>query len=103
VYEAFCRADTRIPFMYMPDALRSLVELSEAPIEQLTRRTYNVAAFSPTAQEIADVVRERVPDVKITFRPDPKRQGILDSWPQALDDSAAQRDWVGVPSSTCTR
>jgi threonine 3-dehydrogenase len=31
VYESFCRADTRIPLMYMPDALRALVEVAEAP------------------------------------------------------------------------
>jgi threonine 3-dehydrogenase len=83
--------------MYMPDALRALVELSEAPKSKLTRRVYNVAAFSPTAKEIATSVKRLVPEVKITFRPEPLRQGILDSWPKALDDRAARTDWGWKP------
>jgi threonine 3-dehydrogenase len=97
VYEAFCRADTRIPMMYMADALRALVELSEAPPERLRRRVYNIAAFSPTAQQIADSVKRLVPGVKIGFRPDPNRQAILDSWPRSLDDSHARADWGWRP------
>jgi threonine 3-dehydrogenase len=92
-YEAFCRADTRIPLMYMTDAVRALVELSAAPREPLTRHIYNVAAFSPTAAEIATSVQSALPDVRVTFRPDPQRQAILDSWPNALDDSTARADW----------
>lgn len=97
-YEAFCRPDTRIPLMYMPDALRALVELSEAPAETLTRRVYNIAAFSPTAKEIAASVARLVPDVKITFRQNKMRQTILDSWPRSLDDSHARADWGWKPA-----
>lgn len=96
-YEAFCRPDATIPLMYMPDGLRALVELSQAPRERLTRCVYNVAAFSPTAQQIADEVARAVPGADITFRPDPARQAILDSWPRALDDSLARRDWGWRP------
>ena len=92
-YEAFCRADTTIPLMYMPDALRALIEVSEAPRERLKRAMYNIAAMSPTAEEIAASVRRRVPGVRLTFKPDPRRQAILDSWPKALDDAQANRDW----------
>ena len=97
-YEAFCRPDTRIPLMYMPDALRALVELSEAPREKLRRCVYNIAAFSPEAREIADSVKKQVPGVKLTFRPDKRRQAILDSWPNALDDTCAQNDWGWKPA-----
>ena len=96
-YESFCRADTVIPLMYMPDALRALVELSEAPDRRLSRRVYNIAAFSPRADEIAASVARRVPGAKLTFRADPKRQAILDSWPRVLDDSNARRDWGWKP------
>ncbi len=92
-YEAFCRPDATIPLMYMPDGLRALVELSAAPRERLSRCVYNVAAFSPTAQQIADEVARAVPGAVITFKPDPARQAILDSWPRALDDRLARRDW----------
>ncbi|MCA9717240.1 MAG: NAD-dependent epimerase/dehydratase family protein [Myxococcales bacterium] len=96
-YEAFCRADTRIPMMYMPDGIRALIELSEAPRDRLQRTTYNIAAFSPTAEEIADSVARAVPGARITFKSDPTRQAILDSWPNALDDAHARVDWGWAP------
>jgi threonine 3-dehydrogenase len=92
-YDAFCRADTRIPLMYMPDGVRALVELPDAPRERLRRSVYNIAAFSPTAQEIADSVARAIPGARIGFAPDPRRQAILDSWPRVLDDSCARADW----------
>ena len=96
-YDAFCRPDTTIPLMYMPDALRALCELAEAPPEALTRRLYNIAAMSPTAAEIAAAVVRRAPGTRLGFVPEPARQAILDSWPRALDDSAARRDWGWAP------
>lgn len=92
-YECFVSADSRVPFMYMPDALRAVLELMDAPKARLTRSIYNIAAMSPTADEIADAVRRRIPGVRLGFRSDPRRQGILNSWPKVLDDSVARRDW----------
>ncbi|RMG94536.1 MAG: NAD-dependent epimerase/dehydratase family protein [Deltaproteobacteria bacterium] len=97
-YTAFCRPDTKIPLMYMPDAIRGLVDLALAPKERLTRNVYNIAAFSPRADEIAASVRRLLPDVRIDFAPDPQRQAILDSWPRVLDDTAARRDWGFAPA-----
>lgn len=96
-YDAFARADTRIPLMYMPDGVRALLELSMADRERLTRSIYNIAAFSPRADEIAKSVQRAIPEAKFTYSPDPKRQGILDSWPKALDDTAARKDWGWKP------
>jgi threonine 3-dehydrogenase len=92
-YEAFCRADTRIPLMYMPDGVRALLDLAAADRATLTRTIYNIAGFSPRADEIAASVARAIPGVKITYQPDPVRQGILDSWPRALDDANARKDW----------
>lgn len=92
-YESFVHADSKIPFMYMPDALRAVLELSDAPKSALSRCIYNIAAMSPSAEEIADAVRARIPGVNLTFRSDPVRQAILDSWPEALDDGNARADW----------
>lgn len=96
-YQAFCRPDTAIPMMYMPDGIRALFELSRAPRERLSRSVYNIAAFSPTAQEIADAAAAVIPGARFTFDPDPRRQSILDSWPRALDDTLARRDWGWEP------
>jgi threonine 3-dehydrogenase len=64
----------------------------------LKRCIYNIAAFSPTAAEIADEVRRVVPGADISFEPDPVRQSILDSWPKVLDDANARRDWGWQPA-----
>jgi len=96
-YEAFARSDTRIPLMYMPDGVRALLELAMADRERLTRSIYNIAAFSPRADEIAASVQRVIPEAKFSYSPDPRRQAILDSWPKALDDSAARRDWGWKP------
>jgi nucleoside-diphosphate-sugar epimerase len=92
-YACFVRPDTRIPFMAMPDAVEGLLTLAAAPRERLTRTVYNVGAFNPSAQEIRQIVTAAFPQVEITTQVDRKRQGIVDSWPEDVDDSAARRDW----------
>lgn len=96
-YACFVRPDTQIPFMAMPDGVEALIRLSEAPRDRLTRTAYNVAAFNPTAAQIEHVVRGAFPAAQISYVADHKRQGIVDSWPAAVDDSAARRDWGFAP------
>ena len=96
-YACFVRPDTRIPFMAMPDGVEALLALAEAPRDRLTRTAYNVSAFSPTAEEIRDVVMKAFPAANITWQVDDKRQGIVDSWPADVDDSAARHDWGFAP------
>jgi threonine 3-dehydrogenase len=97
-YEAFCEPRTKIPLLYIDDAVQALLKLSDAPKEGLQRCSYNVQGFSPTAQEIATAVQAKVPGAQITFKPDPKMQEILDSWPRALDDSVARKEWGWAPT-----
>jgi nucleoside-diphosphate-sugar epimerase len=96
-YACFVRPDTRIPFMAMPDGVAALLRLAAGPRERLTQTAYNVTAFSPSAAEIRAVVVRAFPDAAITFREDPKRQGIVDSWPEDVDDRAARTDWGFAP------
>ncbi len=96
-YTAFCRPDTRIPLMYMPDGIRALLELSAAPRERLRRSIYNIHAFSPSARELAEAVAAAIGGADFDFDPDPVRQGILDSWPNRLDDANAREDWGWRP------
>ena len=96
-YRCFVRPDTQIPFMAMPDAIEALLALAAAPRTALTRTTYNLSAFSTTAEEIRRVTLEAFPDAEITWAVDGKRQAIVDSWPADVDDSAARRDWGFAP------
>lgn len=97
-YACFVREDSRIPFMAMPDGVTALLQLAEAPREQLSRLVYNVTSFSLSAAEFRDRVVEAFPNADITFVPDQKRQGIIDSWPPDLDDSLAQQEWGWKPA-----
>lgn len=96
-YACFVRPDTRIPFMAMPDAVDALLQLAAAPKASLTRTAYNVSAFNPSAEEVRNVVVEAFPSAQLTWAPDLKRQGIVDSWPADVDDSAARADWGFAP------
>ncbi len=96
-YDCFVRPDTRIPFMAMPDAVTALVKLAAAPVTHLSRRVYNIAAFNPSAGEIRDIVLQSFPEATITTAVDQKRQGIVDTWPEDVDDIAARSDWGHQP------
>jgi threonine 3-dehydrogenase len=96
-YNCFVRPDTRIPFMAMPDGIEALLRLAASPGDRLSRRVYNVGAFNPSAAEIRDLVVNAFPGAAISFVPDLKRQGIVDSWPADVDDSAARKDWGFAP------
>jgi nucleoside-diphosphate-sugar epimerase len=96
-YACFVREDTKISFMAMPDAIRSIFLLMDAPRENLTRQVYNIDAFSLTAGGFRKHARAAFPSAQITFEPNPRRQGIVDSWPEDVDDSAARADWGWKP------
>lgn len=96
-YGCFVRPDTLLPFMAMPDAIKSLLELENAPRENLSKTVYNVTSFAPTAEEFRQIVLAAFPNAKITYQVDPKRQGIVDSWPENMNDSAARHDWGWMP------
>ncbi|HYO89242.1 MAG TPA: NAD-dependent epimerase/dehydratase family protein [Candidatus Limnocylindrales bacterium] len=96
-YAAFVRPDTTIPFMTMPDAVKALIALTSAPRERLKQHVYNVTAFSLSARDIAARAEVAFPGAQITYVPVPARQRILDSWPAAVDDRAARRDWGWFP------
>jgi nucleoside-diphosphate-sugar epimerase len=96
-YACFVRPDTRIPFMAMPDGVDALLTLAAAPRQRLTRTAYNLSAFNPSAEEINAEVQRAFPAADITFKTDTRRQGIVDSWPADVDDSAARRDWGFAP------
>lgn len=96
-YACFVRPDVRIPFMAMPDAIKALLLLTDAPKENLRKQVYNVTSFSLSAEEFRQWVLRYFPEAQIEFRPDEKRQAIVDSWPADLDDSAARREWSWSP------
>ena len=90
--------DVYMDMMYMPDALRAMVELMEADPNKLRHRnSFNIASMSFTPDIIYNEIRKRVPDFKMTYRIDPVKQGIAESWPNSLDDTCAREEWGWKP------
>ena len=96
-FDCFLKEDTYLPMMYMPDAIRATIELMEAPVEKISVRTsYNISGVSFSPKEIADEIKNYLPDFTISYHPD-YRQAIAQSWPQSIDDSVARKDWGWKP------
>lgn len=96
-FDCFLKEDTYLPMMYMPDAIRATIELMEAPAEKISVHTsYNISGVSFSPKEIADEIKNHLPDFTISYHPD-YRQAIAQSWPQSIDDSVARKDWGWKP------
>jgi len=92
-FECFLNADTKLPMIFMDDAIRATIELMDAPKEVIKVRTsYNLAGISFTPQEVFNSIKKIYPDFQINYTPD-FRQEIANSWPESIDDSAAKKDW----------
>lgn len=97
-YPCFLAPDTRLPMMYMEDAIRATLELMQAPPERIKVRTsYNLEGMSFTPAEITAAIRKHHPNFAIDYEPD-FRQQIAESWPESIDDSAAREDWGWQPA-----
>lgn len=92
-YSCFLEAETTLPMIYMPDAIRATIALMDAPAQQLTiRSSYNVAGLSFNPRQLALEIEQNLPAFAIHYAPD-SRQAIAASWPQSLDDEIARKDW----------
>jgi len=97
-YTCNLKAGTYLDMMYMPDALKAVVELMEAdPAKLKHRNCFNVSAMSFEPEMIAAEIRKHIPEFKIDYQIDPIRQAIAESWPNYMDDSAARAEWGWKP------
>ncbi|WP_278019864.1 L-threonine 3-dehydrogenase [Flavobacterium ginsengisoli] len=92
-YECFLSSETKMPMMYMDDAIDATINIMKAPVEEIKiHSSYNLVAMSFTPTEIAREIKKHIPEFEITYNPD-FRQKIADSWPASIDDSSAREDW----------
>lgn len=97
-YTCFLRADTSLDMMYMPDAIRAILQLMEADASKLQHRNaFNITAMNFSPDGLAAAIRKHIPDFRIEYEVDPVRQAIADSWPRSIDDSAARTEWGWKP------
>ncbi len=92
-YTCFLEEESRLPMMFMDDAIRATLNIMEAPSDVIKQRSsYNLSAMSFTPAEITESIQKLIPEFKIDYAPD-FRQEIANSWPNSIDDSQAQEDW----------
>ncbi|MFV8336859.1 L-threonine 3-dehydrogenase [Flavobacterium sp. RSP29] len=92
-YECFLSSETKMPMMYMDDAIAATIQIMQAPIAQIKiNSSYNLAAMSFTPKEIAAEIKKHIPEFTVTYKPD-FRQKIANSWPASIDDAEARKDW----------
>ncbi|MDC6366186.1 MULTISPECIES: NAD-dependent epimerase/dehydratase family protein [Flavobacteriaceae] len=96
-YQCFLENDTKLPMMYMEDAIRATIGLMESPAEALqVRSSYNLGSMSFSPEEVALSIQKHIPDFEISYAPD-FRQEIANSWPSSIDDSSAREQWDWQP------
>jgi len=92
-YESFLSKNTKLPMMYMSDAIRATIQLMEAPEKNVKiRSSYNLSGISFTPKEIKEEIVKHIPNFEISYNSD-FRQKIADSWPNSINEEHAQNDW----------
>jgi nucleoside-diphosphate-sugar epimerase len=103
-YSCFLKEKTRLPMMYIDDAIKGTIDLMEAPAENINVRTsYNFGAINFTPEELVSEIKKLYPDFSCTYDPDPVKQAIAESWPESIDDSQARTDWGWKPEIDLTK
>lgn len=97
-YTCFLAPDTQLDMMYMPDAIKASIDIMDADPSRLkNRNAFNIAAMQFTPEQLAAAIRKHIPGFEIDYDVDPLRQGIAESWPRRLDDTAAREEWGWQP------
>ena len=92
-YNCFVNNKTILPFIAMPDAILAIIKLMNASNENIKSRIYNIASFSLSTCELEKKIKVFFPNFKLSYDIDIKRQKIVDSWPNFINDSLAKKEW----------
>ena len=98
-YTIWVEPETRVPVMYIKDAALATVQLAEAPPQAVATVNYLVNGVTPTpsAGELADMVRSRISGARIEFQPDRNIQQLIQESLRPLDDRRARQEWGWKP------
>ncbi len=67
-YNSFLNKETKLPMMYMDDAIEATIKIMAANPEDIKiRSSYNLAAMSFTPEEIAEEIKKIVPEFRISY------------------------------------
>ena len=93
-YQCYIEKGTFMDMMYMPDALRAVVDLMEAdPLKLKDRNAFNISSMSFEPEMLALEIKKHIKDFDMTYKVDKTRQEIAESWPDNIDFTEAEKQW----------
>lgn len=92
-YTCFLNKDTRLPMLYIDDAILGTIKYMSTEKKKLSvEESYNITGFSITPQELEEKLKEIGCKGMVIYKPD-FRNKIANTWPEEINDSVARRDW----------
>ncbi len=95
-YKMYLEENTTLPMMYISDCVKGTIELIESSSNDLSRRVYNFQGLSFSPAEYIKSLKKFI-KFEVTYEIDPLRNSITNTWPGALDDHIARKDWGWKP------
>ena len=96
-YTSFADQNSCLPFIVMPDAINSILSIMKCDKSKLRKNVYNITSFSPTILDLYKILKNQFPEFLLKYKIDRKRQEIINSWPNFIDDNQAKKDWGWKP------
>jgi threonine 3-dehydrogenase len=90
--------DVKHTLLYYKDAALAMIRLAQVPPENVRMVCYLVKGIEPdlTVQEMVDMVKNRIPEAKLSFDPNPELTQQYDDIP-SYDDRVAREEWGWKP------
>ena len=92
--------DIRLSLVYVEDGARALIQLGEAPKENIKTINYFINGVQnplPSSGEMAEMVKAKIPDADITFDVNEDWDRLLKSASHPVDDSSSIAEWNWKP------
>jgi len=89
--------DVGMSTIYIQDLVNGFVQLAFAERDRLHRNAYNLHAFRPSAEQVAELIRLKYPEFQYSYEPDTTVEGMLNGSPDRFDDASARKDWGWDP------
>jgi len=92
--------DIKLSTVYVEDGARALIQLGEAPKENIKTINYFINGVQnplPSSGEMAEMVKAKIPGADIKFEVNEEWDKLLKSASHPVDDSSSVKEWNWTP------